>query len=125
MLLYKKFSNSKGHKKKVSIYGLMMRKNGIFVKVTKKVTKGHTYKKSTVKGAVKMINQKIRDTVLKELNAARLSSARAYVLLKKAGLSEKDNNLIAFAAVSTSSVYNLIRLSMENEPRTNSEDLEI
>lgn len=125
MLLYKKFSNSKGHKKKVSIYGLMMRKNGIFVKVTKKVTKGHTYKKSTVKGAVKMINQKIRDTVLKELNAARLSSARAYVLLKKAGLSEKDNNLIAFAAVGTNSVYNLIRLSMENEPRTNSEDFEI
>ena len=72
-----------------------------------------------------MINQEIRNTVLKELDAARLSSARAYVLLKKAGLSEKDNNLIAFAAVGTNSVYNLIRLSMENEPRTNSEDFEI
>lgn len=125
MLLYKKFSNSKGHKKKVSIYGLTMRKNGIFVKVTKKVTKGHTHTLNTVKGAVRMIKQEIRDTVLKELDAARLSSARAYVLLKGAGLSEKDSKLAAYAFINANSAYNLIRLSMKNELRTNSEDFEI
>ena len=64
-----------------------------------------------------MIKQEIRDTVLKELDAARLSSARAYVLLKGAGLSEKDSKLIAYAFINANSVYNLIQLSMENEAR--------